>query len=94
MKNTKKKKTITENTKKANFREIIRNYIREILAEEGEKEPKQDETLVALQKKVDDLNKATKKIPQELQSKLKTKIKKAQADIDSYTTDSEETKKK
>jgi hypothetical protein len=57
------------------------------MSEEKEKEkeaPKEDETLKALQKKVDDLNKVAKKVPDELKSKLLKKIKSAQSDIESY----------
>lgn len=45
---------------------------------------KEDPTMAALQKKVNDLAKAAKKVPDELKGKLAKKIKTAQADIDSY----------
>lgn len=89
-----KSTSINENSKLKSFREAIRKYVKEILAEEPEKaEPEQDETLVSLQKNIDNLTKATKKVPQELQGKLKAKIKKAQSDIDSYSTPEKEKKK-
>jgi ribosomal protein S20 len=69
--------------KKSELREFIRQCIREVLAEETDT-PKEDPTLKSLQKKVDDLAKVTKKVPDELKSKLAKKIKTAQADIDSY----------
>lgn len=68
--------------KKSQLQEFIRQCIREVLSEVDA--PAEDTTLKTLQKKVDDLNKATKKVPDELKSKLTKKIKTAQSDIDSY----------
>ena len=76
--------------KKSELKQIIREEIKNILKEK--EEPKEDSTLTSLQKKVDDLAKAAKKVPDELKGKLAKKIKTAQSDIDSYK-DSLKTKK-
>lgn len=70
--------------KKSQLQEFIRQCIREVLAEAEDGETKESPSVSAIQKKMDDLNKATKKAPDELKSKLVKKIKTAQTDIDSY----------
>lgn len=55
------------------------------LDEKKEEAPEEAPELTDLKKKLGDLNKATKKVPTDLKSKLASKIKKVQGDIDAYT---------
>ena len=55
--------------KKSELQSIIREEIKNVLREK-EEAPKEDPSLSALQKKMDDLSKATKKAPDELKSKI------------------------
>ena len=74
--------------KKTKFKELIREYIREVIKEEAEI-PK---AVGTAEKKVADLTKLVKQLPDELKAKLAKKLKAAQGDVSSYI-DSLEPKK-
>ena len=77
--------------KKSELQSIIREEIKNVLREK-EESPKEDPSLSALQKKMDDLSKVAKKVPADLKGKLVKKLKTTQSDIDTYK-DSLKTKK-
>jgi hypothetical protein len=71
--------------KKSQLRSLIRECIREVIKEEEETSiPKSVETA---DKKMTDLAKLVKQLPDDLKAKLVKKIKTAQGDVNSYIDD-------
>lgn len=86
-------KPLQWNIKEKTLRKYIREQIKRLLVKEADTTEKdEDSALTSLQKKIDDLNKATKKVPYELKNKLANKIKKAQAELDDYIAPEKEEK--
>jgi gas vesicle protein len=71
--------------KKSQLRSLIRECIREVIKEEEETSiPKSVETA---DKKMTDLAKLVKQLPDDLKAKLAKKVKNAQGDVNSYIDD-------
>jgi len=70
--------------KKSDLQELIRQCIREVLAEAEDTKMDVPKSVADADDEMTKLTKLVKKMPDELKSKLSKKIKTAQSDIDSY----------